>query len=84
MTHFRDTQVNPWLEGVDTFRVLAIVGVVAIHTTPVLDMAARRDGRFELSVVFVNQLARFAVPSLIGRSREETCLVAWLIRSWSG
>lgn len=58
----RNTRVAPWLEGVDTFRLLAIVGVVAIHTTPTLDPAARRAGDFDVAVVVVNQLARFAVP----------------------
>lgn len=59
---YRNTQAAPWLEGVDAFRLIAIVGVVAIHTTPVLDPAARRAGEFDVAVVVVNQLARVAVP----------------------
>ena len=59
---YPDKKVAPWLEGVDTFRLLAIVGVVAIHTTPALAPAARRAGEFDVAVVAINQLARFAVP----------------------
>lgn len=59
---YRNMQVAPWLEGVDTFRLIAIVGVVAIHTTPALAPAARRAGEFDVAVVVINQLARFAVP----------------------
>jgi surface polysaccharide O-acyltransferase-like enzyme len=59
---YRGLQVAPWLEGVDTVRLIAIVGVVAIHTTPALAPPARRAGEFDLAVVAVNQLARFAVP----------------------
>lgn len=62
MTPSREAQVGPWLESVDTFRVLAIAGVVAIHTTPVLDITARSGGVFALSIVLINQAARFAVP----------------------
>ena len=59
---YPDKKVAPWLDGVDTFRLLAIVGVVAIHTTPALAPAARRAGEFDTAVVALNQLARFAVP----------------------
>lgn len=50
------------LDTVDAFRLLAILGVVVIHTTPFVDYAAKAQGRFNFLGVFVNQLVRYAIP----------------------
>jgi surface polysaccharide O-acyltransferase-like enzyme len=49
------------LEGVDTFRTLAILGVVCIHTGPFLKDGAIPDSLADPGLI-INQLSRFAVP----------------------
>ena len=48
-------------EGVDTFRTLAIFGVVCIHTGPFLKDNVVPDSLLDPGLV-INQLSRFAVP----------------------
>jgi surface polysaccharide O-acyltransferase-like enzyme len=48
-------------QGVDTFRTLAIIAVIAIHTTPFETTASPIGRALDLATV-INQAARFAVP----------------------
>lgn len=50
------------MDGVDAFRLIAMLGVIVIHTTPFIDDGARAAGRIDSVGVFINQLARFAIP----------------------
>lgn len=49
------------LASVDVVRVLAVLGVIAIHTTPFESAAAPIGHRFDVATV-LNQAVRFAVP----------------------
>ncbi|MCW5635982.1 MAG: acyltransferase [Rubrivivax sp.] len=52
----------PRIASVDVFRVLAVLAVVAIHTTP-FEMPGRRIGSALDLATLVNQATRFAVPT---------------------
>ncbi len=49
------------IESVDSIRFIAIVAVIAIHTTPFFSEVYHNGFYYNLSV-FINQIARFAVP----------------------
>jgi surface polysaccharide O-acyltransferase-like enzyme len=49
------------LESVDVLRVVAIVAIIAIHTSPFETDVGPVGGRLDLATL-INQLARFAVP----------------------
>jgi surface polysaccharide O-acyltransferase-like enzyme len=48
--------------SVDSFRLAAIIGVIAIHTSPFRLQEAVQDEVFQYIYITINQLARFAVP----------------------
>ncbi len=52
---------RPRLSSVDAVRVLAILGVIAIHTTPFESASAPIGTRLDVATV-LNQATRFAVP----------------------
>lgn len=47
-----------YIQGVDVFRVIAIISVIAIHTTPF----NYDDNSQILAFAFINQISRYAVP----------------------
>ena len=49
------------IESVDTFRLLAIIAVIIIHTTP-FQFSIWQGSRLLPLALFTNQLSRFAVP----------------------
>jgi len=50
------------IQSVDIFRLLAIVAVISIHTTP-FDIGQNSDYSYDWKIgFFINQVARFAVP----------------------
>lgn len=49
------------IESVDSIRVLAIISVIAIHTTPFFYEVYENDVYYRIGIA-INQLARFAVP----------------------
>ena len=54
------TSVNR-IKSVDVLRTLAIISVIAIHTTPFESVSAPMGRIFDVGL-FINQIARFAVP----------------------
>ena len=49
-------------QSVDVVRILAILGVISIHTKPFLVPEGFPNDYYELLYVLINQLSRFAVP----------------------
>ncbi len=49
------------IESVDSIRLLAIISVIVIHTTPFANNPYNSDTYYRASII-INQLARFAVP----------------------
>lgn len=50
------------IKSIDVFRLLAITFVIAIHTTPFVIRDGDNNQLYNFLSVFINQLARFAVP----------------------
>ena len=50
------------IQSVDIFRLLAIIAVISLHTTPFKVESAVNTDLFEYLSVLINQLSRFAVP----------------------
>ena len=50
------------IKSVDVFRFFAIIGVIAIHTTPFYLPSTDKTGPNFYIAITINQLARFAVP----------------------
>lgn len=50
------------IESVDVFRLLAIIAVISLHTTPFSADLGRVEKTFTYSNVLIDQTARFAVP----------------------
>lgn len=50
------------IQGVDAFRLLAIVGVIAIHTSPFRSEGPAYSDLYRFLDIGINQVCRFAVP----------------------
>ncbi|MEQ1546539.1 acyltransferase [Methyloglobulus sp.] len=50
------------IQSVDTFKLLAIIAVIAIHTSPFEMAFTNKDNLYLYLYILINQLARFAVP----------------------
>jgi surface polysaccharide O-acyltransferase-like enzyme len=50
------------MDSVDALRLVAMIGVIIIHTTPFIDAAARAQGQVGTADLVLNQFVRFAIP----------------------